>query len=123
MGGGMRQTTRVLNLAGVVIWLLFLLLAGQTYFLGRLMAGNTVERPGASASELLEVFGPLVYFGICFLSTFASRRSYWLLAGGAIAHVVGGVVVSTHASPFLLVLFLALTLSWFGMYRELPAMA
>ena len=115
----MQQMTRVLNLIGAIIWLLFLLSAGQVVFLGGLMAGP-VERPRASASELFQLFGPLIYFAVCFMSTFASRRSYYLLAGGAVAHLVGGAVVSSHPSPVLLVLFVAFSLSWFGMYRELP---
>ena len=119
----MRQATRMLNLAGLVVWLVFLGFAGQVMFVGGLMAGNTVERAPASASDLLELFGPLVYFGVCFLSTFVSRRSYYLLAAGTAAHVLGGALVSAHASWFLLLLFLAFSLSWFGMYRELPRRA
>jgi hypothetical protein len=116
----MQQATRVLNLAGMAVWLVFMAFAGQIMLLGGLMAGNTVGRPQASASELLALFGPLVYFGICFLSTFVSRRSYYLLAVGAAAHLIGGAVVSAHAHWLLLLLFLAFSLSWFGMYRELP---
>jgi hypothetical protein len=116
----MRQATRVLNLVGLVVWFLFLVFAGQTMLLGGLMAGNTVERPPAGAFELLQLFGPLVCFGVCFLSTFASRRSYYLLAAGAVAHLIGVAVVTAHANWFLLLLFVAFSLSWFGMYRELP---
>ena len=116
----MQQATRVLNLVGIVVWLLLLAFAGQAMLLGRLMAGNTVERAQASASDLLAHFGALVYFGICFLSTFVSRRSSYLLAAGAAAHLIGGAVVSAHPHWLLLLLFLAFSLSWFGMYRELP---
>jgi hypothetical protein len=116
----MRQMTRVLNLAAVVVWFLFLVFAGEITLLGGLMAANTIERPRASASDLLQLFGPWVYFGVCFLSTFVSRRSYYLLAAGVAAHLIGGAVVSAHANWFLVLLFLAFSLSWFGMYRELP---
>ena len=117
---GMQQATRLLNLVGMVVWFLFLVFAGEIALLGGLMADNTVERPRATASDLFEIFGPLVYFGICFLSTFVSRRSYYLLAAGAAAHLIGGAVVSAHPHWLLLLLFLAFSLSWFGMYRELP---
>jgi hypothetical protein len=103
-----------------VVWLVFMAFAGQIMLLGGLMAGNKVGRPQASASDLLALFGPLVYFGICFLSTFVSRRSYYLLAAGGTAHVIGGAVVSAHAHWPLLLLVLAFTLNRFGMYRELP---
>jgi hypothetical protein len=117
---GMRQATRVLNLAGIVVWFVFFVFAGQVMLIGGLMAGNTVEHPRASASDLLELFGPLIYFGVCFLSTFVSRRSYYLLAAGTAAHLIGAGVVSTHANWFLVLVFLAFGLSWLGMYRELP---
>jgi hypothetical protein len=115
----MQQATRLINLAGMVVWLVFMALAGQIILVGGLMAGNSVGRPQVSASDLLALFGPLVYFGICFLSTFASRRSYYLLAVGGAAHLIGGAVVSAHAHWLLVLLFLAFSLTWFGMYREL----
>jgi len=54
------------------------------------------------------------------LSQADKLSSIGLLAAGVAAHLIGGAVVSAHANWFLLLLFLAFSLSWFGMYRELP---
>lgn len=118
--GSAAHTQRLLRrLSGV--W--FFLYCGMLFFGVFFWTGDWREFFRLPFSKPLVVV-PAGYLGFCFCTSFARRRSWWLLLAGALAHGLLVMVVAQNASAEILgrVFMLAglyISIVWWWMYATL----
>ena len=107
----MKVLVRVISLFGSAIWIAFLVFASQ--FSGW-SDGSGYHN---SSGDFLWGMCPLVYFVICFCTSFAKRRGIHLLVCGIIGHIV--LACFAVAGLVVLVPSLFCAIIWVAMYFSL----
>jgi hypothetical protein len=107
----MKVLVRVMSLFGSAIWISFLVFASQ--FSGWSDGSGYYN----SSADILWGMCPLIYFVICFGTSFAKRRGVPLLVWGIIGHIV--LACFAVAGFVVLVPSLFYAIIWVAMYFSL----
>ena len=114
----MKALVRVIGLFGSAIWIVVLVFASK---IGDWSDGSGYHN---SSSDYFWGVCPLIYFVICFCTSFAKHKSILILGFGIVGHVILGcflipIFAKGQTTGIFLVPSLISVLAWIGMYYYL----